>query len=176
MMKKCLFALLFVALAGPVLADGDSYLYWMVADNTGYTYDSVKVHAIYTGTEATGSDKYLSLYQIGDVSESINVTYSDVTAASEAGRGFYASLAGAMDSNYSYVIELFNNSKFVAQSFPDLTYASAADYIATTAGGASITPTLWMPTSYNVPEPNSALLLLLGCAGLALRRRRLMHA
>lgn len=162
-------------------ADTSSYLYWMVGtEANSYEYGAVKIHAI-ANTGASTGDYYLDLYAgngtlIGEGDAGVAEKY--ITSSQSANQGYYALLSAADYKNYTYVIELFNDSAFVAQSFPDLTSATIDAYVATTQSSTGIQElvTAWKPTTYAVPEPNSALLLLLGCAGLALRRRRLMHA
>lgn len=175
-MKKSIFlAALLIAIGASA---SDSYLYWMVntADTTpdysGYSYARIK--AVDGGTE-----KYLTIYE-GDfedpllvngesgVSRDIVNLYHDF----DANAGFYASLAG-VSSSASFIVELFNDSgKFLAQSFNDGAYGTLSAYIY--AGGISgqspVSP--WLAGSFDVPEPSSGLLMLLGMAGLALRRRK----
>lgn len=166
-MKKILSVLLvFAALAA--LAD-DSYLYWMIGDTNPYgegSYDNVRVAA----TDDSGRVSYLNLYGPGgDFLDSTTVSYEGITALKNDGQSLYAQLAS--NKKYSsFVVELLNDNAFVAQS-ETLDYSEAmANYI-TTSNSMKLAAS-WAPTSFAVPEPNSAMLLLIGCAALGLRRRR----
>ena len=167
-MKKILSVLLvFAALAA--LAD-DSYLYWMIGDTSPYgegSYDNVRVAA----TDNSGVVSYLNLYgPSGDSLDATTVSYGAITELKNDGQSLYAQLAS--NKTYSsFVVELLNDDAFVAQS-ETLTYSQAmADYYITTSNSMKLAAS-WAPTSFAVPEPNSAMLLLIGCAALGLRRRR----
>ena len=176
-MKKSIFlAVLLIAIGASA---SDSYLYWMVdttgtkgADNYDYTYARIK--AVDGGTE-----RYLTIYE-GDFEDpleshgesGVSKTIVDLYHDFDANAGFYASLAG-VSSSASFIVELFNDSgKFLAQSFNNGAYGSLSGYIY--AGGISgqspVSP--WLAASFDVPEPSSGLLMLLGMAGLALRRKK----
>ena len=151
----------------------DSYLYWMMNTDDGtaakFEYDAVQVRA-YETAAGVDSGNYLTLYY-GNGNEA--GTSLDAGVAT-MGLPFYASLASAMGSSFSYVVELFHDGAKVGQSesifFND---AMAENYVAfaTSAGNLPAMGT-WMAGGFSaVPEPNSALMLLLGCAVLALRRK-----
>jgi hypothetical protein len=178
-MKKVVsvLAILWVAVA----AAEDSWLYWMVGDTGDYTlgasYNTVRVR----GYDENGVGEYLSLYY--DSSTVVPEAYSgadhkalnndnyDISAMS-SGVGLYAYLASS-SAYSSFVIELFNDSSFVAAS-ESLSIASAKAYI---ESGNSITfANAWVGSSYAIPEPNSAMLLLVGCAALCLKRRKIKIA
>ena len=78
---------------------------------------------------------------------------------------------------YSFTIELGNwsDGTWTVLAESDLAnYSELAGHIAPGGGGLDVPYALpWNPQHYvvPVPEPGSALLIVIGCAGLALRRR-----
>ena len=160
-MKKALFVVVF--LGAMVASADDSYLYWMVGDDApSYSYARVKDTA--TGDYLTLWDEWL------DSSYGTQVSKSVVDAARNDGEAFYASLNGITKEGSSWVVELYEAGKTdPIDSSQPLPYSSA--YVNNgIAGGGSSLPA--MGTSFATPEPNSALLMLVGCAMLGLRRRK----
>ena len=156
-----------------VASADDSYLYWMIGDTTPYSigdYSKVRVAAV-------GSDRvdYLDLYGPGgDDLNTDRVSASDVNTVKNDGQALYAKLASG-SSYSSFFIELLNDSGgFVAQS-AEIPYSEALAHYITTANSMS-TVSMWAASSFAIPEPNSATLLLVGCAFLGLRRRRQKRA
>lgn len=170
-MKKIIVAIVFfigVCLMSDVIA-ADSYLYWFVGEDAkidnedlstaGATYARIGMADSYGNNVG-----YLNLYDSSGTVDSGQ--YSVVPMGGAA----YAGLSDA----YSYYIELVNDSgAFVGRSE---FYGSAqlADYIGQFGTGTPSTGA-WNVTSFTsapVPEPNSAMLVLLGMACLGLRRRQ----
>ena len=169
-----LMAMAIVALGVFAAQADDSYLYWMMDTASAGAFDnynSVKVKAV---SSESGSESYLALYYgnsnpVGVGDATFSVGRSDVVNAADYGIGFYAGLSQLFGTSYSYVVELWNDG-VVAQS-QTITYSEAAVQHIASLGGAGITP--WMAGGFSAaPEPNSAVLLLLGCAALALRRKK----
>ena len=167
---KRLLAILIAVLA--VNAFADSYMYWMVGDSItldgqdfdGYT--SAKVGVFDDATGAYGS--YLNLYSWDNSlgTDTYKATPGDNSA-------LYANITGM--TGKSFYIELFNGDTSVGRSSELLSYASAEAY-ATGFGMDKPVSTPWVTmsfTSQGVPEPSSAVLMMIGCAVLGLRRRRL---
>ena len=168
-MKKLLLVLSMLWVA--VATAEDSYLYWMVGNTSGFSYDAVEVH----GYGDSGDLGALALYWDTSDPTSFGTSASRDAVNPDGGAftpGIYAKLAA--DQTYSsFVIELMSAGRGIAESIP-ITYSAALASIETSNTWQSITA--WAPTSYVIPEPNSAMLLLLGCAALGLRRRRQLKA
>jgi len=161
-------------LLGAMSASAESYLYWMVGDTGNFAYDNAQVRVLKNGV---ATDNYLSLYYAdGTAVEGNKVSDDYAKAAWEAELGLYAALGNLLGENYSYIIELRNdNGAFVAQTGA-LSYSDALNNIVDSGMGIPTGGTGWDPSSggggYNVPEPTSGMMVLLGMAALALRRRR----
>lgn len=169
---KRILALACAALSFGAMAD-DSYLYWMVGDNL-------------TWKGADAAPKYTQMaVGVLDAASGKNVTYLNCYAYGGSGNGgnlvdkgsggWYAHLGTYASTSYSFYIELFNDSmKSVGRSEQILDYNAALAF-ATTFGTSQPLAKAWAPTTFTtaaVPEPSSAFLLLLGCAGLALKRKK----
>ena len=151
----------------------DSYLYWLVdAHADQYDYTAVKVRA----SDGSGSE-LLNLYpDMRDVK-----CYDTAGPAGEIKEiaqyggilGFWAALTTSQHTyadGASYVIELYHDDTLLAQS-EELFYSEAVANHFVNANASQGQTNIWMPTAFAAPEPNSALLMLVGCAVLALRRR-----
>ena len=161
-MKRLLTVLVILGAATVAYAE-DSYLYWMIGNTGSYTYNTVVVK---------GDNTELAIYNLNGDYKGLSVSKTLVDTYATADMGLYAAL-GSNPAYSSYAIELYNDSSFVAVSSPLLSSA-LAEHI-TTVNSISL-PTAWVASSFAIPEPNSAMLLLLGCAALGLRRRRQLKA
>lgn len=161
-MKHLLFGLV-VAAAVAVHAE-DSYLYWMVGD-TSYEYDSANLIASTSGSWSWTERANF----VGSASS------ADIAAAKGFGDGIYSSIASYSGDSYTYFIELIEGSKVVAYSTTGLAYKDVSSYLSSLTQFDPGASSLWTASSFAtapIPEPTSGIMLLLGVAVLALRRRR----
>ena len=162
------------------------YMYWQVSDaifatpsraDANFAYATVRTNDG-NGEGADINDHAEEYYRLYTIDNGVSTAtdqykfYSDVSNPNSTEGG--AQLFGAFDSNVnSFLFELWNADGTLVgysnRSRSDLSYAiySSPD----TVGGhqADYRPFVLKGV---VPEPTSGLLLLLGVAGLALRRRR----
>lgn len=158
---------LVAALAAMVVAkagDEFQYLYWQVApenvsDKVG-TYDAAMFYALTGGgkTELSRAERPDGVETSPWASGRI---MTDLTGYGE-GAEFLIELAAWDGDEWS-----------AAGTTPTFTYAQLASYLTSVKDGSQIpTQGVLAPSFAAVPEPTSGLLMLLGLAGLALRRKR----
>ena len=174
-MKK-LIAICAVALSMGAFAD--SYLYWMLAEPSTWSWENSKQPQSYATAKigvmnnSTGLNVgYLNLYTGG-----VSIASGSVEATEFGTSGLLANLGSFASSGYSYYIELFNDKSVSVGHSSTLNYASAASYITSSLPSTSALPdSAWSPTAFTtaaIPEPTSGLLMLFGLSALALRRKR----
>ena len=165
----------------------DSYLFWMINPaatiTDGGTPSSLQPGPVGVKISAFKSDAaweysggtYLTIwnYSNGTIGTPIGERADDVSYGSPL---FAAIPVTRQGEGWTYYVELYNDSSIFARSETPLPY-SAESIVA--LSGMSQPGTLWNVTAFvpaAVPEPSSGLLLLLGVAGLALRRRKQITA
>lgn len=173
-MKSMVFAIL---TAGALVAQADSYMYWMIDEDATVegavlpsSSFSAKVVAINGKEWVQGGGTYLALAPDLATAAAGGEPMMSMAGAI-AGIPYVANLAST-GSGWTYFVELYNDGGIFAHSS-----AMPYDQGSVAAMGDMAVPgkmslAMSFVAAAPVPEPTSALLMLLGCAGLALRRRR----
>ena len=168
-MKKTMLMII-AALSSAALHADYQYLYWMVdetkdTDQYQFTYATVKA----------GDSSYLYLYDQSGNTGDYKFYASDVITGADTGLSTSAAYAGLGEGNYTgstFLFELWNQYdekvgwKSVGYS------ALSGNIFANTQSGSGSSPYV---VSNVIPEPTSGMLLLIGIAGLALRRRKQLN-
>ncbi len=178
MKKVCLFALAATAfIAGTLNAE---VMNWQVGTDvsTGVgtiSYDSVKVTAyygtddatvlapVYDGVTATGETKYELPYTATTASTVEFTNWLDTSASAWTGK--------TSDTMINFYIELINGGNTVGWSNQSFSKSDVESYFASSASAISGNIS-HAPSGTVTPEPTSGILLLMGGALLALRRKR----
>ena len=162
-MSKLITVLAF-ALAASAASATDSYLYWLI---DGANYNGSAINFSYVTISADDGENYLSLYSPGTAtSETSYLLSNGANSSYGAPAGIYAGFDGSVSS---FLVELWSDSD-VRVGWQSYGSGALADYIFnSTTGGTSTTP---FAVSSVVPEPTSGLMMLLGIAALALKRRK----
>ena len=177
-MKK-LIAICAVALSASAFAT-DSYLYWMVdeavtwADGTATstpTYTAARVG--YAAADGSGTTTYLTIYKASGSEVGDKLEFDSAYGSSAHYAGGIASTL--QTTSYSFFIELLNDSTVVGTS-EKLAGNALSSYLTSSMGGTNQPGEAWKGGTFTtaaIPEPTSGLLMLVGLAGLALRRKRM---
>ena len=166
-MKKVIIAALAIAAFSAAYAD---VIYWMVSDEAYEDPGNDNPSANpYAWVVATDGNDVISFKDIDGRSA------GQVATAYEYSNYFSTDLGAYSGTGWSYYVELWNGMQSASDSWDNLVhngYISRPGDIGmptTLAGGAfGQVP----GTSYNVPEPTSGLLFLVGGMLLGLKRRR----
>ena len=193
-MKICVLLFSVLATAAAVAAEGE-VLWWMVGPDFG----SITAKNTEDGTETTaaalgvtdvrvryesgdGTSGYLSFFGLNE-DGSVSVYDGSTGLGGESGMGlpaeYFGDLSGLSGASYSFVVELGNyadgrwthtsmeSEKVSYDTLVAQKHITAWEHDYPSYGQA------WSPSSYTVvPEPSGGILLLIGGALLALRRKR----
>lgn len=162
-MKK-LFVLALLSVAFNAMAT-DQYLYWMVSDNATVDGETLATGTYYAKVKADG--QYLNFYASPEAGASYGDGWATVNTAFNM-----PTFAGTFETlPTSFVVELYNSKDTTAEGswVGQATLSWNASNI--TSGGMTIANYATATAFQSIPEPTSGLLLLLGVAGLALRRK-----
>ncbi len=161
-MKKILFAMALAAsVAVKAATTGDYMLYWQVSSEAANTYSSAD---------------YAQLFAVLDSSGQVVGAYDGTTSGLSTMPVTAANLANVAGTIASFYVELYNYSSGEALARSEtVSYSDVSNYITDFRNGYSQMTAngAWVVNSFSaVPEPTSGLLMLLGLAGLALKRKR----
>ena len=146
--------------------------------NEGYAIDSARV--VVTGGSLSEETPLI----LGYVAGNAFVSGADEIALDESPppQTMYAFVTEYASAEYSFAIELgsYDSGEWTTlATSASLTYQQLqtgdgvnGSYLTTYDATLPMPQGIWAPTSYNVPEPSSGLLILIGASLLALRRRR----
>ena len=159
-------------------------LWWQVGiSNDDESLNDVQVTTFHEGVKSAaelgvsearirvaGTDEYLMMMPIDGSADSAMPVPTD----------WYATVVSPYAAaEYSFVIELGNWdwdtgtwTMIATSEVASYTDLKNAGHIAEWDGTDPSAPSVWQPTSYVIPEPSGGMLMLVGFALLALRRRR----
>lgn len=166
---KQLLSIVALVLAFAASAE-DQYFYWMLGDEVKIDDKRLETGTYYAKISADNGASYLNLYgDLGNDAPSFGYLTYDTSDDSPKVFAYLGSPQAA-----KYLVELYNDTSDGANpiGYADLYLAELGDYI--TSGGMSkpLAGAYAVSGFSSVPEPTSGLLLLLGVAGLALKRKR----
>ena len=167
-------AVLCATAALPALADVEA-LYWQVTPGSGGSNPDGVTFTAASLAYTTDGGTTVNYLPNGSSSGSAWIASDSTTHTSTEVAAAILGDTSVDRSGWSFFIELQNYDEtkgwYTAGRSDMQTYDQLRDYI-TTSSSLNITPTVFTP-AVAIPEPTSGLLLLVGGALLALRRRRI---
>lgn len=176
-MKKFILSAIMALSCGALFAaePTDMYLYWMIDEGASFKDKSGVAETVtiadYTARISYGEGSWLDLYTVPGGTK---IDGKDgVNAENVFGWEMVAAIG---DHNTgSFFVELVKDNA-VAYKSESMSYDALAGYMSSSIGMATPADTYGFSSFSAVPEPTSGLLLLLGVAGLALRRKKMQKA
>ncbi len=167
-MKKLICALTLAATVAAQAATGDYMLYWQVSDS----YVSSNLGSDFYGASLFATLNDNSVVELGsytegsyDILSAVPVTGTDITDYTSTVASFYIEFYNYTSGSWNKLgtSESWNYSSTAVQN-------AIVDFTDTKYG---VSYSALSPSSFSaVPEPTSGMLMLLGLAGLALKRKR----
>lgn len=161
----------------PTIA-GDSYLFWMLDEREKSNFWGVEFYAASLKVDLT-TGQYLQIgSNFDEASAWGDMAYANGVDPEKGGVGtvvgpYWANIPQIYaKAGNSFVLELYaEDGRLLAHSDP-IAYQVVEKFATTDPWNADFRPTSPFTDWQVVPEPTSGLLVLLGMAGLALRRKR----
>ena len=188
-MKKLMCVVFAAALAGASWAETSAdVLIWDIntkKDGASYdgatrNFDSIKFWAIDSDNKETDLTQYTYIgpeFLLANDAEGLAGSGGEIAGDGTTSAGTFYTDLSAFKEGYTFMAELYLNGTTVDRMLTPLTWTQFANSVVGGLTGDMLDQFPTMPAPYNmastmVPEPSSGLLLVIGGALLALRRRR----
>ncbi len=187
-MRQFLYILSMLATLFCLSAKAEEQLLWWLVDGNDPVEDWYGTESTISGIGATdvrlrvqdssGNETYLGFYVWEDDGHG-GVVQAQIPGSTGTFVPFdaWVDVSGYSGEEYSFVVELGNvvNGEWVktlAATATPVPYNDLQSHIGSWSDIGSDLTLYWTPSGYSVPEPSSGLLMLIGGALLALRRRK----